>query len=113
MKVDILQLFKKCSQRLHAAAGGPATDPKNDKGGGEKEATEAKKKKQTRLQRVTAEIVRRQYTQEYARKVLDNFKELGFDREEDIRKMFVARGMQKLVPRAVSRSQLNHCPAHM
>ena len=82
--------------RVAAATGGAEKPPplKND------DMTKGKKKL-SGLQKITSDIVKRQYTKEYAEKVLKSLKELTMTDDEEIKKLFLARGMQKLVPRGV------------
>ena len=50
---------------------------------------------------MTTGLVKRQFDEAAARKVLDNLQKLGVEKPEQLRKLFINRGVTQLLSRAV------------
>jgi hypothetical protein len=72
----------------------PSPEPKKDG-----DAPPAKK--ETLMEKTTKDLVRSQYDEAYAKKVLAKLKELNVEDPVALQKLFVRRGLTKLYPRAV------------
>ena len=55
----------------------------------------------TLVEKMTTGLVKRQFDEAAARKVLDNLQKLGVEKPEQLRKLFINRGVTQLLSRAV------------